>query len=411
MNNKDTGLERRLGLGLLTLYGLGTTVGAGIYVLVGKVAGRAGEFAPVSFLLAAALAGFTAWSYAELSSRFPKSAGEAVYVSHGFAKPALAVIVGLLVIATGVVSSATLAQGFAGYFGELAALPKWLMSLGVVVTLVAIACWGIGKSVAIASLLTLIEVGGLAMVIWAGRETLMDPAAVWAVLTPPLDVAPWAGVLGGSFLAFFAFIGFEDIVNVAEEVKDERRTLPAAIGLTLLFTAILYLAVAAVAVHAMAPSDLAASPAPLVEIFERETGRSGTLLILIGTFAVINGALIQIIMAARVLYGMSSQGWLPGALSAVNARTRTPVTATVVVGVVVAVLALAGELVVLAVTTTVFILGVFTLVNLSLFKLKRQDPAPADGISVPLWVPVVGAASSAVFLVLTVIDLLSGAGG
>ncbi|MDA1090205.1 MAG: APC family permease [Proteobacteria bacterium] len=411
MNNQDTGLQRRLGLGLLTLYGLGTTVGAGIYVLVGKIAERAGEFAPVSFLLAAFLVGFTALSYAELSSRYPKSAGAAVYVSEGFALPALAIIVGLLVIAAGVVSSATLVQGFAGYFGELAALPKWVLSLAAVAVLVAVACWGIGESVIIASLLTLLEVGGLGMVIWAGRETLIDPAAVWAVLTAPLQAAPWSGILAGSFLAFFAFIGFEDIVNVAEEVKDERRTLPTAIGLTLGLTAVLYLAVAAVAVYAMPAADLAASPAPLVEIYERKTGQAGTVLVLIGTFAVINGALIQIIMAARVVYGMASQGWLPTAVASVNTRTRTPVTATFIIGGVVLALALAGELEVLAQTTTVFILCVFTLVNAALFRIKWRGSVPSGSLTVPLWVPATGAVTSAVFLVLTVADLLATAGG
>jgi len=229
---------------------------------------------------------------------------------------------------------------------------------------------------------------------------------VWTVLTPPLQAVPWAGVLGGSFLAFFAFIGFEDIVNVAEEVKDERRTLPAAIGLTLAITAVLYLAVAAVAVHAMTPAELAASPAPLVEIFEHRTGAPGTVLTLIGTFAVVNGALIQIIMAARVLYGMASQGWVPKALAAIHPRTRTPVVATVLIGGVVLVFALAGELEVLAETTTVFILAVFAMVNGALFQIKRRGPAPSGSLTVPLWAPAMGAVTSTVFLVLTLIDLL-----
>ncbi len=410
MNNTDTGLRRRLNLLLLTLYGLGTTVGAGIYVLVGKVAGRAGAFAPVSFLLAAVLAGLTAWSYAELSSRFPKSAGEAVYVLQGLKREYLARLVGFLVIATGVVSSATLVKGFAGYFGQLVTVPATPAMIGVILILAVIAAWGIGESVMIASLLTVLEVFGLLMVVWAGRDVLSDGSAILDTLTPPLAVVPWAGILGGSFLAFFAFIGFEDIVNVAEEVRDERRTLPLAIGLTLVLTAVLYLVVVVVAVNSMPIEALRESAAPLVEIYEQQTGRPGTLLTMIGTFAVINGALIQIIMASRVLYGMASQGWLPGALASVNRKTRTPLTATAVITVLILALALLFDLEPLAEVTTLIILGVFTLVNAALIQIKRSGPTPEGCFSTPFWAPVAGAGLSAVFLVLTFLNLIGRAG-
>ncbi|MDA0305234.1 MAG: amino acid permease [Proteobacteria bacterium] len=406
MNNTDTGLRRRLNLPLLTLYGLGTTVGAGIYVLVGKVAGRAGEFAPVSFLAAAVLAGFTAWSYAELSSRFPKSAGEAVYVRQGLKREYLARLVGFLVIATGVVSSATLAQGFAGYFGQLVAVPDPLATVAVILVLALVAAWGIGESVMIASLLTVLEVFGLLMVVWAGRDVLSDGSSILDTLTPPLAVVPWAGILGGSFLAFFAFIGFEDIVNVAEEVRDERRTLPLAIGLTLALTMVLYFVVVVIAVRSMPLDALRQSGAPLVEIFEHQTGRPGTVLKLIGTFAVINGALIQIIMASRVLYGMASQGWMPRVLASVHRKTRTPLHATAVIATLILLLALLFDLELLAEVTTLIILGVFTLVNVALVQLKRRGPPPQGCLSIPFWAPVAGAVVSAVFMVLTFLDLM-----
>jgi len=410
MNEKPTGLRRRLNLPLLVLYGLGTTIGAGIYVLVGKVAGRAGEFAPISFLVAAGLAGFTAWSYAELSSRFPKSAGEAVYVRHGLGREGLARLVGFLVIATGVVSSATLAQGFAGYFGQLFAVPDPVATVAVILILALVAAWGIGESVMIAALLTVLEIIGLLMVIWAGRGILADLPGVARTLTPPFAALPWAGVLAGSFLAFFAFIGFEDIVNVAEEVRDERRTLPLAIGLTLVLTAVLYVLVVVIAVRAMPIDALRQSGAPLVDIFRHQTGGPGTVLTLIGAFAVINGALIQIIMASRVLYGMASQGWLPGVLAAVHRKTRTPINATVIIAAVIMALALLFDLELLAQVTTLIILAVFTLVNAALVRLKRRDGVPEGTVSVPLWVPVAGAGISAVFFVLTLLDLIEQAG-
>ncbi|MBL6948082.1 MAG: amino acid permease [Rhodospirillales bacterium] len=412
----ESGLNRRLGLLLLTLYGLGTTVGAGIYVLVGKVAGRAGEFAPVSFLLAAALAGLTALSYAELSSRFPKSAGEAVYVSQGLGRASLAILVGFLVIGTGVVSAATLSQGFSGYFGTLVAVPGWLSMAGVVLILTGFAAWGIAQSVIAASLLTVFEVVGLVMVIWAGRGIVTDPGAIAAAMTPPIDDAlAWTGILTGSYLAFFAFIGFEDMVNVAEEVKDERRTIPAAIGLTLLVTTVLYLCISVISVNALPVAELAASPAPLVAIYERLTGAPGTLLKLIGSFAVINGALIQIIMASRVVYGMASQGWLPAGLACVNGTTRTPLVATGLVGMGVLVLAFSVRLELLAETTTLFIFGVFALCNAALFRLKwtaGQDiEKDTEIVRVPIAVPALGAVFSALFFVLTLLDLIERAGG
>lgn len=383
-------LKRALSLGPITYYGLGTILGAGIYVLVGKVAGYAGLYAPVSFLIAGLIAAFTAFSYAELAARYPQSAGEAVYVREGLRLRGLAVLVGLLIIMSAVVSCATLVSGFVGYLDVFVKLPRSAAVAGVLALLSVLAAWGISESVRAASIITLIEIGGLLLIIAssaAGFATL--PARV-SELAPPLDAKVWEGIFLGAFIAFYAFLGFEDIVNVAEEVKDPQRTLPRAILLALAIATLLYLLVALAAVLTLPQAALARSPAPLAEMYSHTTGRSPLLISFISLFAVMNGALIQIIMGSRVLYGMSRQGWLPKRLGRVSPRTRTPLLATVSIALTALAFALWLPLVTLAKTTSFFLLIVFALVNLSLMRVKRRVPAVEGVRCYPPWVPATG---------------------
>lgn len=391
-------LKRRLSLALITCYGLGSIVGAGIYVLVAEVAGYAGLYAPVSFLVAALLATFTAFSYGELSARYPKSAGEAIYVREGLRSRPLSVAVGAMMVLTGVVSAATMVKGFIGYLHVFFAFPDAGVILLTVACLAALALWGIAESVIAASLITLVEIGGLLLIVWVAGDSLQTLPARLPELVPPLDAGVWKRIMLGAFLAFYAFIGFEDMVNVAEEVRDPSRNLPRAILLALATVAVLYTLVALVAVLAMPLSELAGSKAPLATIYERASGRSPTLIALIGLFAILNGALIQMIMGSRVLYGMSRERWLPDWLGRVHPRTRTPHLATLVVALLVLGFALWVPLVRLAEFTSFVILAVFTLINLALIRIKRLYPAPPGVWAWPLWVPWVGFASSGGFL-------------
>ncbi|MHA1564404.1 MAG: APC family permease, partial [Alphaproteobacteria bacterium] len=396
------GLKRTLSLPMITLYGLGTTIGGGIYVLVGTVAGRAGLYAPLSFVLAAILATFLALTFAELSSRFPKSAGEAVYVSEGLGLQSLATLVGILVVIAGTVSAAALSNGFSGYFRVFLAVPPWLAIVGIATVLGLLAAWGIGQAVALASIITVVEIGGLGLVIWAGADALATLPSRASELLPPFSTVAWGGILSGSFLAFYAFIGFEDMVNVAEEVKNVRRNLPRAIVLTLGITTIIYFLVTLVAVLALPPDQLAASSAPLALVVSSQTGGSGRLISVIGIFAVLNGALIQIIMASRVLYGMAVQGWIPVYFGRINRRTGTPLQATFWATVMVAILALGFNVEILAQATTLAVILVAILVNASLWRLKRRGPPPAGTFVVPMFVPIAGFAVSILFGTLVV---------
>ena len=220
-------LVRSLNLPLAVLFGLGVTIGAGIYVLIGATAGRAGMHAPLSFLLAALVMAPTAASFAEFASRMPVSAGEAAYVRAGFGSERLALLIGLMVIAVGVISAAAIAKGSAGYVREFVDLPTSVIITAVVLLMGAVAAWGILQSVAIAGLMTLIEVGGLLVIIFFGATTSPDLITHLPEIWIGLDsFAAVTGVLSASLLAFFAFIGFEGLANIAEEVKDPQRTLP-----------------------------------------------------------------------------------------------------------------------------------------------------------------------------------------
>jgi amino acid transporter len=216
----------------------------------------------------------------------------------------------------------------------------------------------------------------------------------------------WIGIAVGSFLAFFAFIGFEDMVNVAEEVHRPEHTMPRAILLALAFSTLLYIAVALVALSTLPPSELADSEAPLAAIYATLTGREPLLITFIGMFAVINGALIQMIMVSRIIYGMADRGWLPRRLGHIHRVTRTPVVATVLVASLVLALALSGTTEALAKATTYGLLLVFGLANLSLWRIKRAQVHPPGIIRIPRWVPALGCiASLAVILIQLAIDL------
>lgn len=365
-------LRRAVGLPVLALYGLGTILGAGIYVLVGEVAARAGAFAPWSFLAAALVAAVTGLSFAAFVRRHPESAGEAVYVQAGFGARWLSTAVGLGVALSGVVSAATIAVGFAGYVRVFApAAPGWLATGGLVLVLGAVAAWGIDLSTRAAAVMTVVELAGLVLVIAVagGEAGAVDAAA----LVPPAEWDAWAGIGLGGFLAFYAFIGFEDMVNLAEEVEAPRRSLPKAIAIALGAATLLYVAVALVCVLALPAAELASSDAPLAAVYAHATGSDPWLISAIGLVAVSNGALVQIVMGSRVLYGMARKQWLPAALAHVHPRRKTPLRATALVTAVILALALALPLATLAQVTSTVLLVVFTLIHAALWRVRRAD--------------------------------------
>jgi len=382
-------LRRRLGLPLLVLYGVGITIGAGIYVLIGAVAGHAGRYAPWSFLLAALAMALTVGSYAELSTRFPVSAGEAAYVRAAFHSRFVSTVTGLITILVGVIASATVSLGAAGYIAQFIDWPRGAIVALVLAALGFVAAWGILESVLLASLFTLVEAGGLAIIIAAGLAAGVPAGS--AFMLPPLDAGVLSGIAYATLLAFFAFIGFEDLANVVEEAKVPHRDIPRAMVLTLLISTTLYLAVAAIAVAAVPPAALSASPAPLSLVFRTVAGVSPATISVIAIVATLNTILAQMTMAARVIYGMARQGDLPRFAGHVHPKTATPLVATGLIVAATLTLALLVPFERLAEGTSIATLIVFALVNLSLLRLRhRKVTSPGPHVHVPVWVPAAG---------------------
>lgn len=397
-------LIRSLTLTHAVLYGLGVTIGAGIYVLVGAAAGRSGTHAPLAFLAAAVVMGLSAASFAELGTRMPVAASEAAYVKAAFGRTWLSTATGLLVVIAAIISAATISAGSAGYIGVFVSLPgQWLIT-GVVLAMGAIACLSAVQSISFAGLMTVVEVGGLVLIVAAGvhgggalNERLPE-------LWPAADLNIWTGIGQTVLLAVFAFIGFEHLVNISEEMEDPARTLPRALFITLGVTAILYATVTWIAVTAVPPAELANSNAPLALVFQRLTGLPLQTLSAIAIVATVNGVIVHMIMIGRVLYGLADQGNIPRILGAVS-KNGVPVVATVSGVAAILMLALSVPLTGLAEWTSRVTLAIFAFVNLALVRIKAAQSGDPPGVFlVPRWVPVVGFATSVLLLLF---DLLS----
>jgi amino acid transporter len=386
-------LKRVIGLPRLILYGLGVTVGAGIYVLVGETAARAGIYAPIAFLLAAFVMAFSACSFAELSSRIPKSAGEAAYVDAAFGWSWLTLITGLSIVLSGSVAAAAISVGSAGYVAQLINIPIPAIAIIIVILMGSIASWGIQESVTFASALTLIEVMGLVIIIIAGFKNNPEILSTLPSSVPALtDGLALKAILSASLIAFFAFIGFDDVVNIVEETINPQKIMPIAIGVTLFIVTVLYVLISVVALDALPLSELVTSKAPVGLLFERLTGMSPLTITLIAIFATLNGVVIQLIMASRVLYGLSRKGQLPRMFATLNAKTQTPVFSTVILSVFVIFLVAFVPLGQLAEWTSQINLSVFCLINIALIWMKLQKvPVKKDLFAVPIIIPTLGA--------------------
>lgn len=393
-------LRRSLSLWHALLYGLGITIGAGIYVLIGPMAAAAAYSAPFAILFAALLMGLSAASFAELATRMPVAAGEAAYVAEGLRVRSLGTAIGLLVAAINITTSATISIGSAEYIRVFIGAPELLVIAVVVVAMGAIAAWGIVESITFAGIMTVVEVGGLLFIAAVGFA--YEPATADSIskIVPALtSPAIWVGIVSAGMLAVFAFIGFEGIVNLAEEMRDPRRDLPRAILLTLAITTVLYIAVMWVSLAALGPDTLGSTKAPLAGVFEKLTGWPPTVMAAIAIVATLNGIIASIILAARICYGMAKRGDIPEIFARLSPRTRTPLIGTTLITGIVLVLALAVPLEGLADISSQMTLVMFGTVNLALVAIKWRETSPPAGIFVtPMAVPVAGFIATLAFL-------------
>jgi basic amino acid/polyamine antiporter, APA family len=393
-DDERTGLRRVVSRRLLFFFILGDILGGGIYALVGEVGGEVGGAIWTSFLVALALAALTAASYAELVTKYPRAGGAALYAKKAFANRFVAFMIAFAVMASGIASASTLARAFGGdYLSEFVEMPVEVAALIFIAVVAVINLVGILLSVRLNVVLTIIELGGLALVVLIGAAALGDGIGEPSrAVEFKQGTAPLAAILAGAALSFYALIGFEDSVNIAEETKEPRRSYPFALFAGLLAAGLIYMAVTIVASMAVPTEKLAASDGALLEVVQLgPLAISTKVFSAIGLLALSNGALINMIMASRLLYGMAEEDVLPATFGRLS-RWRTPFVAIVFTTAISAALILTGDLGQLADTTVLLLLGVFIAVNISVLVLRR-DPVDHDHFQVPSALPVLGIAA------------------
>jgi APA family basic amino acid/polyamine antiporter len=396
-------LRRVVSRRMLFFFILGDILGGGIYALVGEVGAEVGGAIWASFLVALLLAALTAGSYAELATKYPRAGGAALYAKKAFGSPLIAFLVAFAVVASGVTSASALARAFGGdYLAEFVAVPVAAAALIFIAVVALINFVGILVSVRLNVVLTLVELGGLVLVVVIGVAALAAGHGEPHRAVEFRETAtPALAILGGAALAFYALIGFEDSVNIAEETTRPERSYPLALFSGLAVAGAIYLLVTVVASMTVAIPRLAGSSGALLEVVQVGPLSVPTKVFsAIGLMALANGALINMIMASRLLYGMAKEGVLPASLARLSGR-QTPVVAIAFTTLIAAGLILTGELGTLADTTVLLLLAVFIAVNVSALLL-RGDRVSHDHFQVPVALPVLGV--GACLLVMTQVE-------
>jgi amino acid transporter len=394
-------LRRALGTRLLTIFVLGDVLGAGIYALVGEVGTEVGGAIWVAFTVALALALLTAFAYAELVTKYPQAAGSALYVDRAYGIPFVSFVVGFAVMCSGIASASTLARAFAGdYFEQFVDLPVVLVAVGFILVVAAVNLRGIVESVGVNVVLTAVEVAGLLLIVAIGVAALGEgDGDLGRNLESKQGESVFLAIVGGAALAFYALIGFEDSVNVAEEVREPGRAFPRALFGGLAIAGVVYLLVTLSASLVVPTDQLSGSSGPLLEVVrEGPIDLPLKLFAFIALLAVANGALINMIMASRLVYGMARRELVPAAFGRVLRGRRTPHVAIAFTTAIAVVLISTGDLGELADTTVVLLLAVFAIVNVTVLVLRR-DPVDHEHFRAPASLPALGALVSVVLLV------------
>jgi len=362
-----TELKRTLGLAECIFFGVGSILGAGIYTLIGKVAGSAGNFIWLAFLIASIAALFTAFSYAELSAAFPKSGGEYVYAKKAFGKKT-GIFLGIIISLNGIISGATVSLGFAGYLGALTGISLLVASIGIIMLVFLVNISGIRQSSIVNIIFTIIEAAGLLFIIYVGFPSIGD------VNYTELSPKGFDGLLTASVIAFFAYMGFEEIVKLAEETKNPEKIIPKALFISSAIVIVIYTLVAVCAVSVIPYQQLATSKSPLADIAHTRFGNIGIVTIsVIALFATSNTILSNMIGSSRVLFGMSKETKFLKLFSHVSSKRKTPVAALILILVITCGFALIGDIETVARITTIFIFVTFIVVNLSVIVLRVNE--------------------------------------
>ncbi|MFD2796153.1 APC family permease [Promicromonospora vindobonensis] len=395
----ETRLSRSVSGRLLYLFILGDVLGAGVYALVGVMAGEVGGPVWLPLLVALGLALLTAGSYAELVTKYPRAGGAAVFAERAFRRPLVSFLVGFSMLAAGVTSAAGLSLAFAGdYFAAFVDAPERLVAVLFLVAVALLNARGIRESLGANVAMTIIEVSGLVVIVVLAAVVLgRGGGDLGRVTRFADDTTPALAVLSAAILAYYSFVGFETSANLAEEVRDVRRVYPRALFAALLTAGVVYTAVGVAAVAVVDPETLAGSSGPLLEVVGAAGGVPERLFSLVALVAVANGALLTMIMSSRLAYGMAEQRLLPTVLGRVLPRRRTPWVAILATTLVAVVLIFTGDLAALAETVVLLLLLVFISTNVAVLVLRRDQVEHAH-FRVATAVPWLGVASCVLLL-------------
>jgi basic amino acid/polyamine antiporter, APA family len=395
-----------MGLFSLVVYGVGDMVGAGIYGTIGVAAGFMGNAVWLAFVVSMVTALLTGLSYASLGSRYPKAGGAAYVTYRAYKKPFLSYVIGLAVAASGVTSMAAGTRVFAATLnGTFPTLPVFAIIVGFLLFLTVINVVGIRESMVANLICTVVEVGGLLFIIavgmkyWGSVDYLKVPEGSGLTATM---------LLSGAVLTFYAFVGFEDMLNVSEEVKNPEHTMPWGILIALCVATLLYIAVSITAVSVVPAQDLADATkgAPMTQITASAAPWVPAWIYnVITLFAVANTALLNYVMGSRMLYGMARQGLVPSVIGKVSPTFRTPHLAILTLGILVLILVFTGDISALASATSLLLLASFCLVNGSLIVLKRRKGEAPGRFEIPSIIPLLGLLVCVLLIVARVMDV------
>ncbi len=405
-------LKRSINLPTALFYGVWTIVGAGIYVMIWKISWIAGMQSIWSLLFAGLFCILTWLSYAELSNRYPKDAWAAVYIEKWFHKKRLAVVTWLLVCLAGVVSAGVLAKWFSAYLTTfLPQIPLLWWALGIV-TFFAILAWlGIDLSSKIVSIITIIEITWIIFIVWVAGSWFVEFASRRQEVLPNFTTQQFIQILGWAFLAFYAFIWFEKLATLAEEMKHPREDLPKAIIGSIIISAFLYIAISIVALFALDLDLIAGSEKPLAVIYEHITGKQAIIISLISLVSISNGILVLLIMGSRMLYGMAKQWRISKWFAKTTSNWTNPIASLSVMYLSILIGILIFPLITLVSYTNLIIFTIFSLVNISLLLIKYREKENCEryehNFHVPTYVPALGTAINILFLGYAVASLIS----
>ena len=400
-------LKRTLGLAECIFFGVGSILGAGIYTLIGKVAGIAGNFIWLSFAISSLCAIFTAFSYAELSAAFPTAGGEYVYTKKAFGKT-MGQVLGIIISLNGIIVGATVAIGFAGYLANLLEFNKLAGTLGIISIIFLINVSGIRQGSIVNIIFTVIETAGLLIVIFFGISSIGDV---------DLFEMPSGGInsiVSAAALAFFGYVGFEEIVKLAEETKNPEKNIPRALIAAGFIVTVVYVLVAICSVSVISFEELAKSNSPLADVIGSSLGRNGVLAItIIALFATSNTILANMIGSSRVILDMAKETKIMKRLAYVSPKRKTPIGALILIFVTMTLFALIGNIETIARIATMLIFVVFTVVNLTVIvlrikekDLKRPFKIALNVRNIPI-TSVLGILITLVLLGYTVVELIA----